>query len=102
MAITKRIRIITWARADGASNSFTLDLSVEPYLIDTTIAQGLNGVLQNWFTTSAGFAKPSGVDVVEGASSASISLPPGPVVTINVPVQPDGFAYRVVLDLLYG
>jgi hypothetical protein len=103
MAIYKRIRTICWAIADGQSTSFTLNLSTEPYLIDTTITQGLTGVLQNWgATTTPSNASPSGVAVVEGASSASISLPPGPIVTVNVPVQPSGFIYKVVMDLLFG
>jgi hypothetical protein len=102
MAITKKIRIICWGKADGASNSFTLNLATEPYLIDTTITQGLTGVLQNWFTASPSNASPSGVDVIEGASSASISLPPGPIVTVNVPIQPIGYIYKVILDLLFG
>jgi hypothetical protein len=102
MAITKKIRIICWARSDGASNSFTLNLSTEPYLIDTTITEGFNGVLQNWFTVSPSNASPSHVAVVEGALTASISLPPGPVVTVNVPIQPIGYIYRIILDLLFG
>jgi hypothetical protein len=102
MAITKKIRIICWARADGASNAFTLNLANEPYLIDTTITQGLTGVLQNWFTTSPSNTPPSGVDIIEGATSASISLPPAPIVTVNVPVQPGGYIYKIILDLLFG
>jgi hypothetical protein len=102
MAITKRIRILCSARADGQSSSFTLNLATEPYLIDTTITQGLTGVLQNWFTVSPSNASPSDVAVVEGALAASISLPPGPIVTVNVPIQPVGFIYKVILDLLFG
>jgi hypothetical protein len=102
MAITKRIRIICWARSDGASNSFTLNLSTEPYLIDTTLAENYTGVLQNWFTVSPSNASPSDVAVVEGALTASISLPPGPVVTVTVPVQPVGFIYKIILDLVFG
>jgi hypothetical protein len=102
MAICKRIRIVTWARADGQSSSFTLNLSTEPYLIDTTITQDLTGVVQNWFTVSPSNASPSDVAVVEGALAASISLPPGPIVTVNVPIQPFGYIYRIILDLLFG
>jgi hypothetical protein len=103
MAIFKRVRIITHAIADGVSSSFTLNLGTEPFLIDPTIASGINGLPQNWggpIVTPAN-APPSGVAVVEGASSASISLPPGPILTINVPVQPVGYIYRIILDLLF-
>jgi hypothetical protein len=30
MAITKRVRIMTWATADGQANSFNLDLLSDP------------------------------------------------------------------------
>jgi hypothetical protein len=102
MAITKRVRAICWAVADGVSTSFTLNLASEPYMIDTTLMQGYNGALQNWgAVVTPANVPPSGVAVVEGATSATISPPPGPIVTIGVPVQPQGHQYRVILDLLF-
>ena len=42
---------------------------------------------------------PTGVAVIEGADSASIA---GSAVTVNVPVQPKGYVYHVLMDLLFG
>ena len=42
---------------------------------------------------------PTGVAVIDGATSASIA---GTVVTVNVPVQPAGQVYHVMLDCLFA
>jgi hypothetical protein len=95
MAIKKRLRIITEATADGQSGSFDLNLMNDIHWIDTS---SVNGILQNWANNQPTNTQPSDVDVIEGASSASIS---GPTLTINVPVQPAGFVHRIVMDLLF-
>jgi hypothetical protein len=37
--------------------------------------------------------------MIDGADSASIA---GSAVTVNVPVQPKGYVYHVIMDLLFG
>jgi hypothetical protein len=39
------------------------------------------------------------VAVIEGADSASIA---GSIVTVNVPIKPNGYVYHVMMDLLFG
>jgi hypothetical protein len=95
--IKKRLRIITEATADGQSSSFGLNLMNDVHWIDTS---SVTGLLQNWANNTPTNTKPTDVDVIEGASSASIDAD-GAIVTIGVPVQPGGFVYKVVLDLLF-
>ena len=100
MAITKRIRIITWATADGRAASFTLDLLNDPYWVGSAQPGGIGGHVQNWFADkSPPNTPPTDVAVIDGADGASLS---GSTVTINVPVHAKGFVYHVVLDLLFG
>jgi hypothetical protein len=100
MAITKRIRIMTWATADGRLASFNLDLLNDPYWVGSAQPGGIGGHIMNWFTDkSPAGALPTGVAVIDGCDSASIA---GSVVTINVPVHAKGFVYHVALDLLFG
>jgi hypothetical protein len=54
----------------------------------------------NWFADKVppGPA-PTGMVVIEGADSASIS---GTVVTVSIPITPAGHVHHVVLDALFA
>jgi hypothetical protein len=102
MAIQKAVRIMVWARADGASASFTLNLNNSAYWVGTNSPSGAGGAIVNWFagaSPSSQIPPPVAVVVVSGADSASIV---SPIVTVNVPVRAAGAEYNVVLDLLFA
>jgi hypothetical protein len=97
MAITLRTRILVWAMADGESTSFVFDLFKSQFWIGTAQPSGFGGHSPNFFTEKAA-TLPSGVVVIDGAESASLL---NTMITVNVPVEPEGHVYRVTLDLLF-
>ena len=97
MAITLRTRILVWATADGESTSFVFDLFKSQFWIGTARPSGFGGHSPNFFTERAA-QLPSGVVVVDGAESASLL---NTMITVHVPVQPEGHVYKVTLDLLF-
>ena len=100
MAIRKAIRVLVWGVADGDSNILTLDLMNDPYWVGnhSPSGGGVGGEVQNF---SGNNTPPSGVHVMSGATSASVTGD-STIVTIVVPVQPYGHQYRITLDLYYG
>src|SRR5262245_1165803 len=100
MAIGKRDRIMTWATSDNAGRKFTLDLLSDPDWIGAAAPTRIGGRICNWFADqSPPGTAPTGVTVIEGADSATVS---GSVVTVNVPIKPSGFVYKVTMDLLFA
>jgi hypothetical protein len=101
MAITKRIRIMVRAHADGQSDKFSFDLISDPYWVGEESTKGYGGRLVNWFADPdiKHGAAPVGVMVIDGAQSASLTAT---VVTVSVPVMPDGALYEVTLGLVFA
>jgi hypothetical protein len=98
MAITKRIRIMCRATSDNINQQFTLDLLHDPYWVGSA-QPGCVGVA-NWSSDgSPAGTLPTGVVVIEGCNSATLA---GTVVTINVPVMPNGYIHKITLDLLFA
>lgn len=93
MALRKAVIIQVWAISDGISTVFTLDLTKDPYWVGSHTTSGIGGAIQNWDTALI-------TDVLEvlGAESVSIS---GTVVTITVPLQPEGFKHEVTFHVLF-
>jgi hypothetical protein len=115
MAITKRIRILVRAHADGLSNSFSFDLMSDPYWVGEESAKGYGGRITNWFADPdiKHGAPPIGVVVIDGAISAALTStaasdraaaapPASAIVTVEVPVRPDGALYEVTLGLVFA
>ena len=100
MAIRKAVRIMVWGVSDGESTTFTLDLMNDPYWVGShsPAGGGVGGELQNF---SGNNTPPSGVSVMDGASSATVSGD-STIVEITVPLKPYGHKYKVTLDLFYG
>ena len=97
MAITLRTRILVWAMADGESTSFVFDLFQSQFWIGTAQPSGFGGHSPNFFTEKAA-TLPSGVVVIDGAESASLL---NTIITVNVPVEPEGHVYKIIMDLLF-
>src|SRR4249920_3008899 len=109
MAITKRVRILVRAHADGVSDTFSFDLMSDPYWVGEESVKGYGGRMVNWFADPdiKHGAAPIDVMVIDGAISASLTstaagdkaagTPVSAVVTIEVPVLPDGALYEVTL-----
>lgn len=93
MALRKAVIIQVWAISDGVSTVFTLDLLKDPYWVGSHTTSGVGGTIQNWDTALI-------TDVLEvlGAESVSIS---GTVVTITVPLQPEGYKHEVTFHVLF-
>jgi hypothetical protein len=101
MSITKRVRIMVRAHADGVSTLFSFDLMNDPYWVGEESTKGYGGRITNWFADPdiKHGAPPIGVMVIDGADSATLV---GTVVTVAVPVQPDGALYEVTLGLVFA
>ena len=97
MAIGLRTRILVWATADGQESSFIFDPFKSQFWVGAAQPSGFGVHSPNWFSEKAG-TLPSGVVVIDGASSASLS---GTLITVTLPVQPEGHVYKVTLDLLF-
>ena len=101
MAITKRVRILVRAHADGVATSFTFNLLTDPYWVGEPAPQGPGGHLVNWFAdpdVKKG-APPVDVMVIDGAGSATLA---GTVVTVTVDPKPSGMLYEVTLGLVFA
>jgi hypothetical protein len=68
---------------------------------DDGSTKGYGGRITNWFADPdiKHGAPPIGVMVIDGADSATLV---GTVVTVAVPVQPDGALYEVTLGLVFA
>jgi hypothetical protein len=93
MALRKAVIVEVWAISDGVSTEFTLDLLKDPYWVGSHTTSGIGGVIQNWDTSLV-----NDVLSVEGAESMSIS---GTVVTITVPLKPEGYKHIVIFNVLF-
>jgi hypothetical protein len=116
MAITKRVRILVRAHADGVSDTFSFDLMSDPYWVGEESTKGYGGRITNWFADPdiKHGAAPTGVVVIDGAISAALTStaagdraataapPASAMVTVKVPVQPDGALYEVTLGLVFA
>ena len=94
MAIGLRTRILVWATADGQESSFIFDLFKSQFWVGAAQPSGFGVHSPNWFSEKAA-TLPSGVVVIDGASSASLS---GTLITVTLPVHPEGHVYKVTLD----
>ena len=94
MAMRKAVIVEVWAISDGYSNSFTVDLLNDPYWVGSHTTSGIGGTIQNWDKALA----TEVLMVSGGAESMSIS---GTVVTIIVPVKPEGHKYQIAFNVLF-
>jgi hypothetical protein len=86
-----------WARGYFVSTVGRDEETIRTYIKNQEIADKQLDQLQLKTPTNT---KPTDVDMIEGASSASIDAD-GANVTIGVPVMAAGFVHRIVLDLLF-
>ena len=93
MALRKAVIVQVWAISDGFSTVFTVDLLKDPYWVGSHTTSGIGGTIQNW-----DMALVADVLEVLGAESVSIS---GTVVTVTVPLQPEGFKHEVTFHVLF-
>jgi hypothetical protein len=93
MALRKAVIVEVWAISDGISTEFTLDLTKDPYWVGSHTTSGIGGQIQNW-----DYSLINDVLAVEGAENMSIS---GTVVTITVPLKPEGYKHVVAFNVLF-
>jgi hypothetical protein len=88
MAITKRVRILVRAHADGMSDTFSFDLMSDPYWVGEVV---IDGAISAALTNTAASDR-----------AATAAPPASAMVTVKVPVQPDGALYEVTLGLVFA
>jgi hypothetical protein len=97
MSIAKSVRIMLRTVADGVSDQFIFDLSVDPYWVGSMSPGGGGGHIHNWMVTDI-----TDVRAVSGGSDANLAGDGSTIIALTVPVKPAGEIHEIVLDVMFA